>query len=256
MKRTYYFLKNYKIDLITAIFAILLLFVAHFFRHSFTISVIVVTLSILLIVYARSQDREFYFLPLTRRNDKRNWIGDGKFEYYEAYKCFIITDSESGFIYSKSLVWNNYDYEFDFKIINKCLGVIVRAVNLSNYVMLQINAGGIRPHIRINGGWKSWEAHETNFSFTSDLSLDEWKKCLISCEDNRIRIRILSNRLTIFDRVWEIPRGSLEFHFKRDPNDENPVKIPFPIDLRYGSVGFRDDGNERALVKNVLIKRI
>ena len=42
-----------------------------------------------------------------------------------------------------------------------------------------------------------------------------------------------------------------------DSKDEMPkVDIPFPISLEYGSIGFRNDGDENALIKEVLIKKL
>jgi hypothetical protein len=178
------------------------------------------------------------------------------FEYKRTEKSFLITNSESGYIYSRSLTWSDYKVSFDFKILKTCLGAILRAVNLSNYVLLQININGIRPHIRVSGGWFWREAKDANLSFNSDLSLDKWYKCILSCEKVSINIKLFDNKNKIFDREWDIPQGSLVFDFKRDENDTNPAKIPFPITLEYGSIGFRNAGEEKALVRNLLIEKI
>jgi hypothetical protein len=193
---------------------------------------------------------------LTKRKNKDDWIGRGIFEYTRTENCFLITNSDPGYIYSKCLIWSDYKFSFEFKIIKKCLGAILRAVNLSNYVMLQITPSGIRPHIRINGGWKWWECSEVNLDFENRLSSDKWYTCLFSCEKGSINIKLFDGKNKIFDREWNIPQGSLVFQFKKDEQDLSPINIPFPINLEYGSIGFRNWDDEKALIKNILIEKI
>jgi len=193
---------------------------------------------------------------LTKREDKEDWIGDGKFEYLRVGSCFQVMQTEPGCIYSKCLNWSDYKYEFDFKLRKICLGAVLRAVNLSNYVMIQITQTGIRPHVRVNGGWQKWEAKEVNLEFPKPLSFEEWYKCQLVCDKDIIHIRILQKTEKIIDREWQIPRGVLIFSFKSEENDPKPVNIPFPINLEYGSAGFRNSGDEKALVKNVLLGKV
>ena len=137
----------------------------------------------------------------------------------------------------------------------------MRAINLSNYVMLQIDkrTEGIRPHIRINGGWKAWEAKDCDFAFHQEhvLSLDNWYQCHIECVNRSINIKLSSEdgKEEIFNRQWHIPPGSIIFSF--DSGDKGlKVVIPFSISLEYGSIGFRNNGDESALIKEVLIKKL
>ena len=123
-------------------------------------------------------------------------------------------------------MWSDYRYVFEFKIIRSCLGVILRAINLSNYVMLQIGQTGIRPHIKVNGAWTAWEFKDVDLDFESNLKLDNWYKCMISCEKDIINIRILKNKNSIFDRDWIIPSGQINFAFKKDEEDRKPLLIP------------------------------
>jgi len=55
-----------------------------------------------------------------------------------------------------------------------------------------------------------------------------------------------------------MPRSSAAgfFTFKKDENDAAPLHIPFPINLEYGTIGFRNSGSEKALVRYVLIEKI
>jgi len=259
MKKVLYFTKNYKFEFLTAVSALVLYFLA--FRYAadpktlLSLSITITILSLLAVIFLRLRDREFYFIPLAEREDKDDWFGRGKFDYFRPQKCFVITDSEPGFIYSRCLNWSDYNFNFKFKIVKSCLGVVVRAINLSNYVMLQIGENGIRPHIRINGGWRAWEAEETNLKFAKKLSLDKWYKCVLSCEKNSIGIKLYEDEKSIFNREWVIPPGAIIFEFKEEP-EGRAVKIPFSINLEYGTVGFRNSGTERALIKDVLVEKI
>ncbi len=270
-----YFLKRYKYDLITAISALALWLISDIvpsFKEnqlsltvlkikivitlSSVLKIVIALLSIFIISYLRTRDKDFYFISLTQRKHKDDWMGKGNFEYERTHNCFSITKSESGYIYSKCLTWSDYEFSFKFKIIKDCIGVIVRAVNLSNYVMLQIRQNGIRPHIRINGGWKPWEPNEANMVFTESLSLDKWYMCILSCDKGSVNIKLLYNNHPIFERQWSIPEGNLIFQFKKEDEKDKSIDIPFPINLEYGSIGFRNSGNEKAFVKDVLIQKI
>jgi len=230
MKRTYYFLKNYKYDFIASFFLIGSIIVTYYFRYSqkipFYISIGLIIISLVVIIYLRVRDRSFYFIPFTSRKDKDEWIGKGEFEYTRIKKCFQITKSGS------------------------------RAINLSNYVMLQIGQDGIRPHIKVNGAWQVWEYVDVNLGFEKSLKLDNWYKCIISCEKDVINIKIFKGKNVIFDRDWIIPSGQINFMFKKDEEDKKPLLIPFAINLEYGTIGFRNSGYEKALFRNVLVEKI
>jgi hypothetical protein len=123
--------------------------------------------------------------------------------------------------------------------------------------MLQITQTGIRPHVRINGAWTIQEAENVNLIFPDGrLSLDQWYKCHVSCDKEAINIKIDDKKGEVLNRQWRLPQGNLIFSFKRDEEDTRPVNIPFPINLEYGTVGFRNSGNEKALMKNVLVEKI
>lgn len=254
MKRILYFGKRFLYDILATIFALALTFITYG-KAQFFVSIIIIFVYLVVIILLRLRDRDFYFIPLTQRRDKDNWIGRGIFEYSKVHKCFFITNADPGYIYSKCLNWSNYKYAFEFKIIKNHLGVVLRAVNLSNYVMLQIALDGINPHIRINGGWSTWGHKQSGLSFRKKLSLDTWYKCDLYCENDSVNIKIFDEQNKVFDREWQIPTGSLVFKFKKDEESSSSTNIPFPINLEYGSIGFRNWGREKALIKSILIKK-
>lgn len=258
MKNLNYFFRSYKDEIIAYTINIVALGLAYFLQSNTTIfilSLIVFVLSLFTVIYIRTKDKEFYFIPFNKPRDKNNWIGKGYFEYLNSENSFLIKNASPGYIYSNCLDWSNYKVSFDFKIINQCLGVIIKAVNLSNYVMFQILNDGIRPHLRVNGGWQVWEHPQAGLTFSKKLSKDFWHKCKLTCEQDFIKIVILENEKIIFNRQWNIPTGHLIFEFKKDEKDKS-VNIPFPINLEYGSAGFRNFGDERALICNFLIEKL
>ena len=260
MKRIIYGFKYFKFDILTTVSAIGFIVLAFlFWQNQLTLmltSALMSTIFLITVIYLKVKDKDFYFISLTRREDKEDWIGDGKFEYSRVNKCFQITKASPGCIYSKCLNWSDYRYEFEFKLKNKCLGAVLRAVNLSNYVMMQITQTGIRPHVLVNGGWMAWESNETNLEFLKKLSFEGWYKCELICDKGIIHIRVFSGKEIILEREWQLPQGVITFAYKKDEEDTSPINIPFPINLEYGSAGFRNFGNEKALIKNVLLEKI
>lgn len=61
----------------------------------------------------------------------------------------LVTNSDPGGLTKTGAFWENYNLEFEAKILNKCLGIIVRAQDLNNYYMFQISKDIIRPHRRV-----------------------------------------------------------------------------------------------------------
>ncbi len=265
-KAAQYFLKRYRVEFFTLLFAIVGYAISYaFIAHpglTFLFSIGVTLIATMVVVYSKTSERDFYFIPFRRTSDKEDWIGEGTFQYERVHGTYAITDSHSGFIFSKSLTWSDYVYDFEFKILHTALGVILRATNLSNLVMLQILENGVSAHIRINGFWQVWKPEEAKLIFTEKLDLDKWYRACFQCDKGSIRIRLYEEgKVLIFDRVWKIPTGTISFSYKPDKNigliaESVIASIPFPINLEYGTAGFRNDGLEKALVKNVLIEKI
>lgn len=266
MKRIKYWLQKFIKEIITCLIVSVGVVLGYIISQQYQlpglgvlVSVVSIFVGSIITISFIAREKDLYFIPLSRRNDKKTWTGEGIFDLIESQRSFLITNSYWGFIYSKTLVWGDYRLEFDFKILNSCLGVIVRAVSHSDFVMLQIGRDGIRPHVFINGGYRVWEFNETDLNFNDKIiSYDDWYECIVNCEDRGINIKILnkSSKEIICDRRWTIPGGAIVFSFREDEADDKPISIPFPINLEYGSFGFRNHGEEKALIKNALIIKI
>lgn len=260
MKKIYFSIKESWQEILSSIGAVFTTLLSIYVRNDYLniiLSVLTIILLLFLVILLKKKEKNFYYLPMQKRDDIQSWLGSGKFGYKPSLISFYVGHNDPGHIFAPTLNWSNYSFNFQFKIEQACLGAIVRAVNLSNFIMLQIREDSIRPHIKINGSYKAFEVNETGFSFSENLSKDEFYDCYIRTENNQIFIKISLNKNIIFQRVWNIPQGSILFEFKEHSDDSKPkASIPFPINLEYGSVGFRNSANEAAVVKDVLIEKL
>lgn len=256
-KQIKYFYRRYKNEIISTVITIILtaipLCISDNIKISLLLSLLIIFIGLFVTIYFRLKEKDFFYVSFNKREDKDDWVGEGRFEYFRGDESYIITQSFSGFIFQKIIAWADYKLSFDFQITNKCLGVILRAINLSNYVMLQIGHKGIRPHLRINSGWVIIEAEEAGIVFNEELLKNTWYGCEILCDKRMIRIKIFKKNKLVYDQKWFVPSGAVPFLFgSGDPK----TVIPFPIDLDYGAVGFRNDADESAIVKNLLVEKI
>ena len=222
---------------------------------AFVIAVIVFTLSMFVVIYFRTKDRDFYFLPLDKPGSDSDWVGRGAFKFIKNEMCYEITGSSVGFIYPKTALWDDYVLECDFKIIKTSLGVIFRAQNLSNCVMIQLFNDRIKSHLRVNGEWIVYGDDKTS----TNLGVDNWYKLKAYCEKRKIRINIFSGESELLDRHITIP-DTIAVVVKQEPSEskesKDEIKQILNIDFDFGSIGFRNFGNESALVKNVFMEKL
>lgn len=264
------FIKKYKYEFIALSVDILLIIASFIYfnnqKAAFILSFIVVLLSTFMIIYLKTKDKDFYFMPFNKPGQDKDWVGRGTLKFVHNESCYEITDSDVGFIFPKTSVWDDYKYEFDFKVVNKCIAWIVRAVNLSNYVMFQCGFNGINPHIRLNGEWIVMHHGDSDvkMTFERDLSRDTWYKATITCEKRSMRIKIYdySSKKIIFDRHWRMPDSlSVKFPKRKIANessatDNDYVIMNQNIDFDFGSVGIRNWGDERGFMKNIYIEKL
>lgn len=76
---------------------------------------------------------------------RKNWDFTGEWRLVEK-GILIVNKSHTGGLTKSGAYWENYTFKFKAFIMNKCLGVIVRAQDLNNYYMFQIRKDKIRPH--------------------------------------------------------------------------------------------------------------
>ena len=193
-------------------------------------------------------------MPLDKPGAEIEWVGRGDLKFHRSESCYEITNSNVGYLYPKTLLWDDYSYEFDFKIIKKTCGWIVRAQNLSNHIMLQCANNGINPHIRLDGQWIVYKHENENLTFKNELSLDRWYKARITCDKRMIKISIFAEKSTIFNRQWIIP-DKLTWEVNKE-NQKEKFNLLREIDFDFGGVGFRNYSGERAFIKNIYINKL
>lgn len=159
---------------------------------------------------------------LTNWDYQGQWSLDGE--------SLSVTDSDDGGLWKSGVAWEDYDFRFDFKIVNQYGAWIVRAQSLHKYVMIQCNVKNIRPHIRTFNEPESKEAPpdpERGFKVLGDyphlIPWTEWNN--VKTEVRGYGIRVFINEHLAYE----------------DPN----VLKEFPL----GRVGFRCSGPEHALFK-------
>ena len=88
--------------------------------------------------------------PLTASN-LSNWKPNGEWSIEED-GILSVTNTRWGGFYKIGSTWENYIFEFEFKIINKCAGWIVRydAGLLGGMLMIQCQNDKLRPHSRFS----------------------------------------------------------------------------------------------------------
>jgi len=248
-KKILFFLRTNLSETIAFVIAMVGSLVAFWFAQQkdlLLLSSLVLALTLyLMVIVVKRVGKDFYFIFFEDDRDIKDWIGNGSFKYYPKGKAFLIKESEAGFLYSKCFGWVDYEFSLDFKILNQYLGVIFRAADQSNYVMLQMGKNGIRPHIRANGGWIAKEAAEFGLVYDKPFNEGEWYKLTINLTSNSVNIKLSNqNNSSVFDR--------------RDKDDKEKIVgiLDTHVNYAYGTLGFRNVAGEQALVKNLLIKKI
>lgn len=172
----------------------------------------------------------------------RNWDIIGPWEITND-DYLHVTGSDQGGITKKGAYWENYIFSFEAKIINSCIGCVIRATDLNNYYMFQITNTNIRPHRRISYpsivntpdstqiqinltvGWHLF----TETIVDHHKTLDDWFKVVVEVKGQSVNIYI--NDEIVFTK-------------------ESFIQIPI------GKVGFRNFGIEEGLIRKVRVKNI
>ena len=210
---------------------------------------LLVTVSIVILWVRVSRLRERLstgFVDDFRGDLGQKWDFVGPWEII--HRELVVTGSDQGGLTRAGALWENYTLTFEAKIMNGCLGVIVRAQDLDNYYMLQVNTDRIRPHRRVavpaivagtspgappNSGAAltiayqvGWQVFEDKATPLNDKRLDQWFRASVSVHGRALEMSIDG------DKVF------CERSFLHNAT---------------GSVGFRNAGAEKALVRNVRV---
>jgi hypothetical protein len=248
--------RQYQSDLVTLASAIVGYIVAAWLVESprllFGVSIGITIVATAVIMAIKSRERDFIWLSMRGRLHGDGWIGAGGLSFARTEEAYRITQSFDGAILQDTLTWSDYRVRFAFRIDKLSLGVILRAANMGNLVMLQIFQDRIKAHIRVNGVYMSWD-YESSLTFGARLSLGTWYECDICCDKREVRIIISGPNRSENTLSWKIPSGSLMLR-AGSPEVTGTFPVPFMVNYDYGAFGFRNSGEESALVRHVLVE--
>lgn len=166
---------------------------------------------------------------------------------YIGWKCssgeLTVTGSDEGGLTKKGTFWENYVFTFEAKIISGCIGLIVRAKDLQNYYMFQITHEKIRPHRKITIPYAT-ESPEHKGLFVVDRIQVAWQV------RNELEVEH-KKQLTSWFNVKVLVNGQ---SIKIFINNEQVFANDLILDNSYGKVGFRNYGDEKAIVRKVKIE--
>jgi hypothetical protein len=213
--------------------------------------------SILLLLFFWTWRLHRQFISRFKDNFKGNlrdkWDYQGPWLITEE-NTLLVTGSDAGGITKVGAQWENYTFEFEAKIVNTCLGVVVRAQDLNNYYMFQINReqNRIRPHRRAavpcippQQASPQPEAQQPNQPPPMQpISI------YIGWDKNFEPIPISPEALTGWFKVrLKVHGESVKFYV----NDELTFEKDSILKIATGKVGFRNSGAESAFVRKVKV---
>lgn len=223
-----------------------------------------------------------YSIVLNKKNADRfsgEWITQGN--VFIGDDGLIVTDTHSGILLRPKLLWMGRvwkDLEAKFKVdlkeqrswntsddneekdwlpienkFRQILGIIFRAQSLDDYYMFEIWKVGknivLKPHVRISGDWYAPIYNSPIiYSISKDQSVFDFK---LELKGRITKLFIKNSRkplVFVLSSEYEI---SLD-RKTGDLRDGTVRDIPFKD--RAGMFGFRNYGNEAAVVKNLTIK--
>lgn len=143
----------------------------------------------------------------------------------------------------------------------RLLGIIFRARDLENYFLLEVwridKFIVIRPHVRIDGNWDAPFLNPDANSYPVNQEQTKFKLTL-KVENDRIALVINDDKkkplIWILPTHYEINLPQYSKPKQEDLARANVKKIPFR--LKGGRFGFRNYGDEAAIVKSLDVKPI
>lgn len=188
-----------------------------------------------------------------KADPNRNWDYRGKWDLIPG-GGLSVTQSEMGGITRVGHLWTDYSFEFTAVIVNLCIAWIVRAQDLSNYYMIQLNPTDVRPHLRFRGKWISLPQKKYGQAIDSkDHGLSIKLK-----EPIEVRTEVRGWEIRIYIKDQEIYHHD-DFFSMRFINKEFEL-VPFQpgveavLPLITGRVGFRIDAQEHGRISRCRVR--
>ncbi|MHC4115345.1 MAG: hypothetical protein ACYSSL_08520 [Planctomycetota bacterium] len=177
---------------------------------------------------------------------RKNWDFTGEWRFVEK-GVLMVTESHRGGLTKAGAYWENYTLKFKAFIMNKCLGVIVRAQDLNNYYMFQIRKDKIRPHRLVALPVLEKKSSKKTSDETPDDFIIKYNLAWQLFDDYNVDIAPPLNDW--FDVKLTVRGESVFLYINNELilQQESFLKIPC------GKVGFRNASPESAKVKNMQV---
>jgi hypothetical protein len=162
----------------------------------------------------------------------------------------LVTGSDEGGITKVGSNWENYAIQFQARIMEDCLGVIVRAKDLYNYHMFQINTDKIRPHYKYTSTFSQLYKEKNEENGYAIISVYRWEHDGTSKEPIYKALPIPHELKDWFSVKITVYGPSIKIFI----NNELILDQPSSLKISSGKIGFRNVTSEQALVRNLSVK--
>ena len=174
---------------------------------------------------------------------EKNWEYDGTWRILHRGELDV-THSDKGGITKIGQYWTNYSFEFTAVMVTtvgeyQCIGWIVRAQDLFNYCMIQLNPAEVRPHLRVRGRWITAPKKTHGYAIDSekhDLSIKPKEPIEIRTEVRESEIRVYVNNREIYHDQKFFSMRFVNKKFEDVPRQPDVLEV---LPFMTGRVGFR-----------------
>lgn len=178
-----------------------------------------------------------------KKDLEKNWDYRGTWKPLPGGELSV-TDSDLGGITRVGHLWTDYSFEFTAVIVNRCIAWIVRAQDLYNYYMIQLDPTHVRPHLRFAGQWAKSGRDKDALSIITNPHgqfIQTNKTIEIRTEVRGSEIRVFVNNKQIYydQKFFSLRFINQDFVLVR-PQPGAFALLPFTT----GRVGFRASGRE------------
>ena len=209
---------------------------------------------------------------LDQTNNEKCWEHQGYFEIAQSrnLKSLVVIDNNCGCLLNGGVIrkylWKNFKAKFKIEFpgdgYKEKIGIIFRAQDLENYIMLQIHPEDkinstifyLFPHIRFNGNLDIIQSRALGDVNVIGKRPKDTFQVLINVENNKVNLSIDNQKFN----QWLIPEF-VDPRFKQyqDLKQADTANVPR---LFFGNIagkfGFRNYSDEKALVSELEIRSI
>lgn len=209
-----------------------------------------------LLIWVMALHRRFAasFADEFKRPINLNWDFRGAW-HVGSDNTLVVTGSPDGGLTKVGSLWENYSFSFQAKILQTCVGVVVRARDLDNYYMFQVTQNRIIPHRRVAlpVHVQPPVAAETQASTPaqpSSMQVVPVPYVVVWQVMQDIAVSLPQPLTTWFDVNVVVHGEAVRIEIDGAPVFEQQALLQNAT----GKVGFRNDGSESAMIRHVRVQ--